>query len=176
MIPPGHDLEMRAWNHRDVDMNLLALADAIEPAEPLFEESRIEREIEQHEVMRELEVPPLAPDLGAHQQSCAVRIGEGRGIAVALHKRQPFVKRRHGNRRAMLQSRFDGHRLAPRAADEQHLLTAKGLQERHNPVDAWIVREGRRTLVRRSVGTPRVDRPLGRECLEPRGAARLPAE
>jgi hypothetical protein len=57
-------------------MDLLALADAIEPADPLLEETWIEREIEQHEVMRELEVPPLAADLGAHEQPRAVWIGE----------------------------------------------------------------------------------------------------
>ena len=71
------------------------LADAVEPADALLEQFGLERQVEQHEVMRELEVAPLAADLRADEEPRAVLLREPGGVAVALDQREAFVEDRH---------------------------------------------------------------------------------
>jgi hypothetical protein len=50
-----------------MNANRLSLPDTVEPADALFQQSRIERQIKQHEMMRELEVASFAADLGTDE-------------------------------------------------------------------------------------------------------------
>ena len=74
-----------AVGHMDVDG--AGLADAVEAADALFQQLRIARQAEEHEVVGELEIPALAADFGADEDARALGIGEPGGVAVALEKR-----------------------------------------------------------------------------------------
>ena len=141
VIPARQHLEVRALDERHVHPDFFALANAIEAAEPLFEQRRIEWQVEQHQVVRELEVAPLAADLGADQQACAVGIGEPGRAAIALDQRQPLVEGRHRHGGAVAKRRLDGKRLALRPADQQHLGRRQFLQQADQPLDPRVVLE-----------------------------------
>ena len=74
---------------RHVDLDNVLLADAVEASDALFEKLGVERQVEQDKVVRELKVPPLAPDLGAKKRLCAVVvvISEPCRVAIALQER-----------------------------------------------------------------------------------------
>jgi hypothetical protein len=50
-----------------MDLHSPGLPDPIEPPDALLEQVRIQRQVEQHQMMGELEVAPLAADLRAEQ-------------------------------------------------------------------------------------------------------------
>ena len=93
MIPAGHDGEVCVRHHRDMQVDVGPLADAIESPDALLDEPGIERQIEQHEVMSKLEVASLAANLRADEEPRAVRIRKPRGAAVALNQRHVLVER-----------------------------------------------------------------------------------
>ena len=67
MIPLDHALFSAARDIRHMDPDRPGLPDAVEAADALFEQAGIERHIEEHEMVRELEVTPLAADLRADE-------------------------------------------------------------------------------------------------------------
>ena len=74
-------------------MNLNArLSDAVETADALLEQLGIVRQIEEHEMVRELEVASLAADLGAEQDARAVFARQRNRGAVALDERHLFME------------------------------------------------------------------------------------
>ena len=89
----GDDLVGGAGEVGDVDANGLGLANAVEAADALLDESRVEGEVEEDEVMGELEVASLAADLGAEEQPRALRFGEPGRLPVALALGWAFVRR-----------------------------------------------------------------------------------
>ncbi len=69
---------------------VLALADPVEAADALFQQVGIEGQVEQDQVVGELEVAPLAADLGTHQGlGTPGLVGEVGGRAVALQMDNP---------------------------------------------------------------------------------------
>ena len=130
-------------------LNLGRLPDAVEPPDALLQQFWIERQVEQHEVMRELEVPSLAADLRTDEEPRAVRLRKPRRLAVALHQGQPFVECRHLHVQALAQGSVNRLDLAPRAADEQHLLLAQAAQQFGEPVEARVFGEIRFEELRR---------------------------
>ena len=100
-VVPAQQRVLRGAAEDDcVQRDVVALADAVEPADALFEQVRIERQIPQDQVMRELEVPSFRADLGAQQHARAVCFGEPRGIAIALQDAHAFVEARDLDARA----------------------------------------------------------------------------
>ena len=77
-----------------MNLDRRGLPDAVEPADALLEQLGIVRQIEEHEVMRELEIAPFAADLRAEENARALRLGEEGRIAVALEQREAFVEKR----------------------------------------------------------------------------------
>src|SRR6476646_4947912 len=57
MEPAGEHFLSASEDEWHVDLNLRRLADAIETADALFEKFRIERKVEQNEMMGKLEIP-----------------------------------------------------------------------------------------------------------------------
>ena len=141
VIPPGENIQVRVRDDRNVDVNVAALTYAVEAPNTLLDETWIDWQVEQHEMMRELEVAALAADFGADQEPRAVGIRERGRTAIALNQRQVFVKGGRGNRRAMAKGRLDGNGLSWRLTDEQHLFRRERLHQGDEPIDAWVVRE-----------------------------------
>ena len=63
MIPAGINLLRTAFAKRDMDVDRRGLSDAVESPDALLEEFGIPRQIEEHEMVGELEISPLAADL-----------------------------------------------------------------------------------------------------------------
>ena len=72
----------------------MALADAIEAPDTLFEQVRIQRQIPQDHIVRKLEIAAFRADLRAQQQTRAAGLGKMRSIAVALYHGQGFMEPR----------------------------------------------------------------------------------
>ncbi len=124
-----------------MDPDRLFLADPVEAADALLEQARIERQIEEHQVVGELEIAALAADFRADEQLRAVRLGKPRGVPVALNQRQPLVEKPHLHVHPFLQRRLDGGDLAPGFADEENLGRPMLGEERGQPVDPRILLE-----------------------------------
>src|SRR5581483_204670 len=75
-----------------VDRDVVPLADPIEPADALLEKLGVERQVVEHEVVDELEVPALAADLRAQEDARAVLLREVGGVAISLHERESLVE------------------------------------------------------------------------------------
>ncbi len=65
-------------------MDIARLADPIQPSNPLLQHFRISWQAEENQVPRELEVPPLAADFRADENSRALRLGEIRRVSITL--------------------------------------------------------------------------------------------
>ena len=143
LIPARQDFLVTAEDEGHVDLNISALADAVEPPYALLQKGGIQGQVEQDQVVGELEVAAFAADLGTDQQACSAFIREPRCAAVPLDQRQPFVKHRQLHRDALLQRRRDGLSLALGVADQEHFPLSQGLQELSEPIDPRILREVR---------------------------------
>ena len=95
---------------RDVDVDGLGLADAVQAADTLLQQIRVGRQIKQHQMMSELEVTTLAADFRTDQcVGALLRVCEiGRG-AIALHQAKVFVKRSAADAGSQLQVVFQSH-------------------------------------------------------------------
>ena len=65
MIPAQQSVLGGTAEHAGVDHDVVTLADAIEAADALFEQIRIERKIPQDQMVRELEIATFRADLRA---------------------------------------------------------------------------------------------------------------
>ncbi|MDT4791933.1 hypothetical protein FQZ97_243870 [compost metagenome] len=124
---------------RDVDLDGVALADAVETADALLQLVRMRRQVEQHQMVGELEVAAFAADFRADQHLRAeFLVGEvGRG-AVALEDAHAFVEHRGRDAGAQAQGVFQvegGFRVG---ADHQHLVLLEHLQGVDQPLDARV--------------------------------------
>ena len=80
---------------RHHDLNVMHLADTVQTANTLFQQVRVERQVEHHQMAGELEVTAFGADLGTQQHLGTVFFGgEVSGGAVAFDNRQAFVE--HG--------------------------------------------------------------------------------
>jgi len=138
VIPLGHAFFAAARHVGHVDADRLRLADAIQPPDALLQEPGIQRQIEEHQMVRELKIAALAADLRAQEQLRAVGLGKPRRVAVALHERQAFVKLADLRVDPLLQRGLDRRDFALRFADQQNLRSALLLDEIHQPLDARV--------------------------------------
>ena len=140
VVPAQQHLLGRALQIRRVDVNLAALADAVEAADTLFELIRVRGQIEQHQMPGKLKVAPLAADLRADQRLGALfGLGKVGRRPVALDQAQALVKGRGANPRAPLQVGLQGQRGSRADADHQHLLRAQRAQLRDQPRDPRVL-------------------------------------
>src|SRR6185436_14546722 len=93
-MPARQRLLRAAADIGNMNLNFGGLSDSIQAADPLFQQLRIQRQIEKKQVMRKLEIPTFAADLRRDQEASPVTIRKPGGIAVALNEGQPFVE--HG--------------------------------------------------------------------------------
>ena len=89
----------------------------------------------------ELEITSLAADLGTEEQLRAVRLGEPRGVAVALDQGEPLVEQADLEIDPLLQRGLDGGDLAPGFADQEHLGRFVLGEKINQPVDARVFLE-----------------------------------
>ena len=125
----------RCRKRAGVDL-MSCLADAVEAADALFEQIRVERQIPEDEVAGELEVAALRADLGAQQQARTIGFGEPGGIAVALHEVHAFVEAGDLDAAARAQGVLEGEHLGLGAADQQQLVLAEALEQVEQPRQA----------------------------------------
>ena len=100
LVEPARQHLLRAVGEiRHVDLDVLGLANPIEPSDALFQEFGVQRQIEQDEVVRELEIASFAADLRTDQQPRPVGLGKPGGVAIPLHQGETLVE----------ESRLDGN-------------------------------------------------------------------
>ena len=112
VIPARQHFLGTARDERHMHLDFRGLPDAVEPPDPLFQQFRIERQIEQDQVMGELEVPAFTADLRTDQNARPIFLREPRRVAIALHQRKPFVKHRLLHVQPLAQRRVNRLNLA----------------------------------------------------------------
>src|ERR1035441_815610 len=122
VIPARQDLLWAVREKRDMDLDVFGLSDAIQPSNALLEQLRIEWQVKQDKVMRELEVASFAADLRTDQQPRSVGLGEPRSVAVPLHQRESFMENSGVDGQVTSQRRIERLGLFNAVADQQYLL------------------------------------------------------
>ena len=144
VVPAQAALLGGALDIRHVDVDVAALADTVQPADALLQHFRVVGQAHQHQVLGELEVAALAPDLRGDEHARAVRLGEPRGLPVALQQRHVLVELRGLHLDQGLQLLLDDAHLGPGLADDQHLGLGVLPEESGQPLDPRIRRVLRR--------------------------------
>ena len=139
VVPLEQALLGAAFQIGHMQFDGVALADAVEAADALFEQVRVGWQVEQHQMMGELEVAAFGADFRADQHLGAeFLVGEvGRGT-VALEDAHAFVEHRGRGAGAHAQGLFQVEGGFGVGADHQHLGLAEHLQGIDQPLDARI--------------------------------------
>ncbi|KZV15209.1 hypothetical protein F511_29958 [Dorcoceras hygrometricum] len=141
LVVPARQHVLRAVGHgQDVDADVVGLADAVEAADALLQQVGIQRQVPQHQPVRELEVAALRTDLRTQQQARAVGLGEVCRVAVALHDAQALVEARDAGAAARAQRFLQRQHLGLAAADQQELVLRMRVEQGYQRVEARIVR------------------------------------
>lgn len=121
VVPVEQHLLAMVFKVGHVDADFLALADPVQAADALLEQIRVQRQVQQHQVVGELEVTALGADLGTDQRLGAVlAVGEVGRRPVPLDQVHAFVEHRHAHAQfvAAVGVQVDGGVAA--RADHQH--------------------------------------------------------
>ena len=136
---PRQPARVAGVGDRDMDTNGLALADAVEATDALFQQIGVCRQVEENQVMGELKIASLAADLGAQQDLGAVlRIGEPRGRAITLDDAHALVEGGATDAVAMSQRGLQRLRGGGAGADQQQLGRTHLADEFTQPGGAWL--------------------------------------
>ena len=139
VVPAEHDFLSGALHVRHVHDDIFGLADAVQAPDTLFHKRRVEREVEQHQMVRELEIAAFGTDFRGDEQVCAVLLAEIRGGLVSGHDGHVLME--HGERALTQVIREDGFQSEynlDRFANEENLVVAVFLQKFLEPHDAFI--------------------------------------
>ena len=118
-----------------MDFHVALLTDPVQPADALFQQVGIERQVEQDQVMGKLEVAALAADLRAHQGLGAIDfVGKVGGGPIPLDDGQALVKRGGAYARAQVQVMLQGDGGFGPGADHQCLGGAQFLEPPLQPL------------------------------------------
>ena len=155
VVPAQQRVLCRSTDGDRVQRDVVALADAIESADALLEQVRIERQIPQDQLMRELEIATLRSDLRAQQHARAVGFGEPGRVAITLQDRHAFVEACNLDSGFHAQRFFEREHFRLCAADQQEFVARVPLDQGDEPGQTWIRRKvvlaGRWTRLRISV-------------------------
>ena len=142
VVPPCKHLLKTVDDERYVDLDFRSLADAVETPDTLFQQLRIDRQIKQHQVMRELKIAAFAADLRAEKDACAFLFGEPCGVSIPLHEGQAFMENGQFDANAPAQRGVNDGYCFLGAADQQYLLRVEVVQKFDQPADSCIDRFG----------------------------------
>ncbi len=135
VVPLEQTLLRAVLQVRDVQLDDVLLADAVETTDPLFEQIRVGRQIEHHQVMGKLEVTALGTDFRADQYlSTELFISEVRGCTIALQNAHAFMEGAGRDTRAHAQGVFEVHRSFGMGTDDQHFDALEHLQGVDQPL------------------------------------------
>ena len=139
-VIPAHQHRLRGFFQvRNVDLDIVRLADTVETTDTLLQQIRVKRQVEHHQVAGELEVASFGADLGAQQHlGAGVFFSKPRRGAVAFDNRHPFMEHRGADAFALAQHLFQLQGGGGLSADYQHLLRAMAGQVTHQPLDARV--------------------------------------
>ncbi|MNS47954.1 hypothetical protein D3C72_805060 [compost metagenome] len=127
------------FQERNVDLNIMSLADTVQTANTLLQQVRVKRQIEHHQMAGELEVTALGADFGAEQHlRAAVLFTKPGRRAVAFDDRHPFVEHGSADTFALAQDLLQLQRGGRFGANHQHFLRAVSGQIAHQPFDTRI--------------------------------------
>ena len=139
-VVPAHQHRLRGlFQVRDVDLDIVRLADTVEAADTLLQQIRVKRQIEHHQIAGELEVASFGTDLRAQQHlGAGVFFGKPRRGAVAFYNRHSFMEHGGADTFALAQHLLQLQRGGGLGADHQHLLRTVAGQVAHQPLDARV--------------------------------------
>src|SRR5690606_25182244 len=84
--PALQHLQPAVLEHGHVELDGVALADAIQAADPLFQQVRVQGQVEQYQMTTELEVATFAADFRTYQNlGAALGTGKIGGNTIAVH-------------------------------------------------------------------------------------------
>ena len=136
-----HDVRADPARRTEVDdLHRDAPADAIEPADPLFDDRRFPRQVEQHQAAAELEVATLASAFRGHEQAWTIGLAEPGDFGVAARRGQLLVEDAGRELRPVAERRAQHlQRLAVRHEDERLLPRVSPARRlRQQPVEARV--------------------------------------
>ena len=123
MVVPLEQALLAAADHvGHVNLHIVPLADAVEPADALLQQVRIGGQVKQYQVAAELEVTAFAANFRAHQNACSVFLaGKVRRRTIAFQ--QTHVAMEHAAAHANFETQvlLQGHRQRVMCADQQRL-------------------------------------------------------
>ena len=139
VVPAEHDFLTRTLHVRHVDNDILVLTNAVQAANTLFDKCCIEREVEQDQVMRELEVTAFGTNFRGNEQVGAIGLTEVCSRLVARHDAHVFVEhhKRTSTQKFNEQSFKRLHHLDG-FANQQNLFVLVFLEESLEPFKAFI--------------------------------------
>ena len=139
VVPAEHHFLTGAFHVRHVDDDILVLPNAVQAANTLFNKSRIERQIEQHQVMRELEVAAFGANFRSDEQVSAIGLAKVCSGLVTRHDAHVFVEH---HERALAQEfeeqSFKSLHHLDRFANQQNLFVLVFLEETLEPYKAFV--------------------------------------
>ena len=133
VIPLREHLARRSRKVRNVDVNRRRLPDPVETPDALFEQLRVFRQVEKHEVMRKLEVATLAADLRAQKDAGSILLGKVSGVPIALNQSESFMENARIHCDFPLEKLDDLLDQLSCFADEQHFFLCVLFEESRQP-------------------------------------------
>ena len=123
------------------------LADTIQTSDTLFQQIRVERQIEHHHFAGKLEVTAFGADFRTQQNLRAIFLrSEVRGGAVTFNDRQTFMEHSGADRFTLTQNLLQLQRGGGFGTDNQHFLVAVGGQITEQPFHTRVEVPPRRIL------------------------------
>jgi len=123
-----------------MDLDVGGLTDSVQSPDALFEQFRIQRQVKQDQMLRELKIASFAADLGTKQEPRSIRLGEPRGVAIPLHQRESFMENACLDGQVTSQGRIKGFGFFNRATDHQNLFWIQFPQQFHQPKNSRVAR------------------------------------
>ena len=121
-------------------MNVSALADPIQSADALFQQIRMEREIEAYEVLCKLKIAALTANFRADQRlRTTAFLGKVRGSAISLDQAQILVEGCAANTGFEMQKVLQRHRCFLVGTNHQHFFGAEIFQLLFQPLDPRVL-------------------------------------
>ncbi len=139
VVPLEQALLRAGLKVRHMQFDHVLLADPVQTADTLFQQVRVGRQVEQHQVMGKLEVATFTADFGTDQYLGAeFFVCEVGRSTVALKNVHAFVEHRRRNTGTHTQGVFQVHRGFSVGADHQHFGALEHFQGVDQPFDARV--------------------------------------